>query len=414
MISLSTFIKNHWKKGGYRMGVAIPLLLLGTASTIDAATLLYYKGVKGKKIEFDKSKVSELDVNVIIPVYNEEEMIGPCIESLFSQSQSPKFVIVVDDCSQDKTQEICMKLREKYSNLVYIRMPKNYGKAHNLNYVVQNLPDEFHSKITLTVDSDVMLAPDFIEQIKKPFSDKKVGAASGTVTIFDQDPTEKQSFLRKIINRTYNLLFSSYSFNKTAQNFRKAVNPLCGGCVAFRTEILKKTPIPQRTKTEDTDYTWILHEQGYDVIHFTKAMSFGEEAKSIKSFFRQWFRWYSGTAQCIYVHGEKLLKSKRLFFSTIIPSQIDTLSYVSLLLLSMLFIFSRFDFVIIGLLIDFGLTAAMAFFFYPRALKYLPFVWLMKIVVCVAWVTAAVKTAWEYLNHKQYLWSNKWGRRSNL
>lgn len=45
-------------------------------------------------------------ISVIIPAYNRERTIGYCLDSVLAQSFSPFEVIVVDDCSSDKTVEI--------------------------------------------------------------------------------------------------------------------------------------------------------------------------------------------------------------------------------------------------------------------------------------------------------------------
>ena len=44
-----------------------------------------------------------IDISVIIPVYNEEKVIGRCLELLVRQTLKPKEIIVVDDGSMDGT-----------------------------------------------------------------------------------------------------------------------------------------------------------------------------------------------------------------------------------------------------------------------------------------------------------------------
>jgi glycosyltransferase involved in cell wall biosynthesis len=52
-------------------------------------------------------------VSVIIPVYNEEKVIGECLVSLKSQTLKDFEVIVVDDGSTDNTLEILEKFDVK-------------------------------------------------------------------------------------------------------------------------------------------------------------------------------------------------------------------------------------------------------------------------------------------------------------
>lgn len=405
------------------MGLATPMPPVGTSLVIDVGTLIYHKGIKRgfkrkkidrKKLDKSKVQVSNLDSNVIIPVYNEEVMIRECIESAFGQTVPPKFVIVVDDCSQDSTADICKELEKKHNNLVYVRMDKNHGKAHNINRVVDKLVGEFYAPITLTIDGDVMLRPNFIELIRKPFVDENVVAVSGVAIPFEDDPIKPWSFMSKIIARTYKFLFNYYSFSKLAQSLRGAVTPVCGGCVAYRTDILKSIPIPGRTKTEDTDHTWLLQEHGHRVVHLPKAKIDSEEAKTLSGFFNQWFRWYSGTIQCLYVHGRKLNKAKRLLYSTVIPANIDAWVYTTFLLATIALFFIDPLFAASALFFDLCVTGVVMAIFSRRELKNLPLIWLMKFPISLAWIAAGLKTTWEYITHKQHLWKNRWERQSNL
>jgi len=45
-------------------------------------------------------------ISVIIPVKNEKEKIGRCLEAVFNQTRKPFEVIVVDGHSTDKTVEV--------------------------------------------------------------------------------------------------------------------------------------------------------------------------------------------------------------------------------------------------------------------------------------------------------------------
>ena len=87
----------------------------------------------------------------IIPAYNEEATIAKTIKSLQAQTVPISRIIVVDDCSQDKTAEIARKCGAEV-----IRTPKNTGtKARAQNYALQFIEDE--NAIIVTVDADTCL-----------------------------------------------------------------------------------------------------------------------------------------------------------------------------------------------------------------------------------------------------------------
>lgn len=64
-------------------------------------------------------------ISVVIPAYNAEKTIEPCLESVFAQTRPPDEIIVVDDGSSDRTAEVVSKFHEK----VHLIIQKNQGSA---------------------------------------------------------------------------------------------------------------------------------------------------------------------------------------------------------------------------------------------------------------------------------------------
>lgn len=65
--------------------------------------------------------------SIIIPVYNSEEYLDSCIESIFSQSFKDFELILIDDQSTDSSPEICEKWHNRYPNIVKVIHQKNVG-----------------------------------------------------------------------------------------------------------------------------------------------------------------------------------------------------------------------------------------------------------------------------------------------
>lgn len=70
-------------------------------------------------------------ISIIVPIYNVEEFIDESIKSILNQSIGFENleVILVDDCSTDKSGEIAKKYSELYENIIYYKMPENSGMA---------------------------------------------------------------------------------------------------------------------------------------------------------------------------------------------------------------------------------------------------------------------------------------------
>ncbi|NMC98827.1 MAG: glycosyltransferase, partial [Bacteroidales bacterium] len=73
------------------------------------------------------------EVSVIIPTYNEEGVIGECLESLTRQTLKKFEVIVVDDGSNDCTIEVAYNFLSKFSNFKIVKqLHKGAGAGRNL------------------------------------------------------------------------------------------------------------------------------------------------------------------------------------------------------------------------------------------------------------------------------------------
>ena len=64
-------------------------------------------------------------VSVIVPVYNVEKYLKKCLNSLVNQTLKDIEIIVVNDGSSDKSQNIIDAFVKKYPNLIHSFVKKN-------------------------------------------------------------------------------------------------------------------------------------------------------------------------------------------------------------------------------------------------------------------------------------------------
>jgi glycosyltransferase involved in cell wall biosynthesis len=99
-------------------------------------------------------------VSVIIPVYNAEEFLERCIESVAQQSYGNLEIILVDDGSTDGSTAICREWEKKDKRVVYIRQ-KNAGDCAARNTGISAANAEY---ITF-LDADDWFESEFIENV---------------------------------------------------------------------------------------------------------------------------------------------------------------------------------------------------------------------------------------------------------
>lgn len=106
-------------------------------------------------------------VSIIIPAYQAEKTIKKCLDSIFSQTFQDFEVIVVNDGSTDKTQEILnnylAKLSKKNQSRFQIINQKNQGANAARNRGAK----EAKGKYLLFCDADIEMMPQMLEKMVK-------------------------------------------------------------------------------------------------------------------------------------------------------------------------------------------------------------------------------------------------------
>lgn len=110
-------------------------------------------------------------VSIVLPVYNCEKTIARCLDSLLSQDHRRLEVIIVDDGSQDKSDEICRQYESYDKRVRYFRKNnEGAGSARNLGIIKTS-----GTWITF-VDADDWLDPLMIKAALELIFEKNVDA----------------------------------------------------------------------------------------------------------------------------------------------------------------------------------------------------------------------------------------------
>lgn len=84
--------------------------------------------------ESNKKMIGKNDnpiVSIALPVYNEEKYIKKTLESLICQDYNNIQIFISDNCSSDKTGEICTSFAKRDCRIDYFRHNTNIGVAEN-------------------------------------------------------------------------------------------------------------------------------------------------------------------------------------------------------------------------------------------------------------------------------------------
>ena len=97
-------------------------------------------------------------VSIIVAIYNVEKYLEKCLNSIITQDYKNIEIILVDDCSTDKSGEICDRFAQSDTRIKIIRHKTNTKQAKVRNDGLDVTTGDY----IVFVDGDDWLAPDFI------------------------------------------------------------------------------------------------------------------------------------------------------------------------------------------------------------------------------------------------------------
>lgn len=101
-------------------------------------------------------------VSVVIPIYNVEDYLKECLDSIIQQSYKNLEIILINDGSTDNCKLICEKYRDKDQRVILINQ-NNKGLSHSRNEGMALATGEYIS----FVDSDDIIQPSMISDLVK-------------------------------------------------------------------------------------------------------------------------------------------------------------------------------------------------------------------------------------------------------
>ena len=82
-------------------------------------------------------------VSIGMPIYNGEHFLPQTLDSLLTQTYKDFELIISDNASSDRTQEICQHYAAQDSRVRYLRQSANLGASQNFNYVFEQASGEY-------------------------------------------------------------------------------------------------------------------------------------------------------------------------------------------------------------------------------------------------------------------------------
>ncbi len=148
------------------------------------------------------------EVSVIIPVYNTEQYLRQCLDSVVNQTFKDIEIICVNDCSTDNSLQILKEYQHKDNRIIIIDLTENKGAGNARNNGVNVAKGQYLTFI----DSDDWIKENYIEVLYNAIKKYKTNVAVARIIKYDNI---KKTFIKySKIHNFYNKSLKTSSDKK--------------------------------------------------------------------------------------------------------------------------------------------------------------------------------------------------------
>lgn len=180
-------------------------------------------------------------ISVIIPVYNVEEYLPECLDSVLNQSYKNLEIVLVDDGSKDSSGTICDTYEKKDSRIKVIHK-KNGGLSDARNRGMQKIKGDYLTFI----DSDDWVDKDYVKDLYTSLIQSKADMVVLPL-IAVRDKAEGE---RKKIKNKKNVIYKN---SESIKAFLYQEFPPCAQAKLYKTDLWKGIEFPVNTLYEDVE-----------------------------------------------------------------------------------------------------------------------------------------------------------------
>lgn len=216
------------------------------------------------------ASTNDKKVSVIIPAYNAEHTIEICLAALGDQDTDvPYEVIVVDDCSVDRTAALASD-----SGVSVICHARRRGAAAARNSGIAAAQGD----ILCFTDADCAPKRDWIRQILLPFADEAISGCKGTYA------TRQEALVARFVQIEY-----EDKYDLLAKQER--IDFIDTYSAAYRRHVIQANDgfDEQISFVEDQELSFRLAARGYEMIFQPQATVYHRHSDSLWSYFRKKF-----------------------------------------------------------------------------------------------------------------------------
>ena len=216
-----------------------------------------------------------MNYSIIVPVYNRPDEVDELLESLTHQVFRNFEVVIVEDGSDKRCDEVC----NRYKDLLPLRYyyKKNSGPGNSRNFGV----DYANGDYVIILDSDVVVPPHYLSAIDEELSREQCdffGGADAAHASFTP--------VQKAISYSMTSFFTTGGIRGGKKKLDKFY-PRSYNMGVRRTAYQALGGFSRMRFGEDIDFSYRLIENGYKSRQFPEAWVWHKRRTDLRKFFRQ-------------------------------------------------------------------------------------------------------------------------------
>jgi len=239
-------------------------------------------------------------VSVIVLNYNAGELLLNCIESVKKSAYKNLEIIVVDNISTDKSQEIC---KEKHPDIKLIQNDENLGYCEGNNVGIRNANGEF----IVILNPDTVVEPNWLNHLMSAYSEFGEGLYQPKFFSLNE---------KLVLQGTGNMLHIfgfGFARDKGKINEEKIesvekIGYASGTCLFTSKIVLDKIGLLDSflfLYHDDLDLGWRAAHLGIDSFYVPKSIIYHVESYSIKWSSRKFYWLERNRKYCLLTHYSK-------------------------------------------------------------------------------------------------------------
>lgn len=216
-----------------------------------------------------------MQFSIIIPVYNRPDEVKELLESLTQQTCQDFEVVVVEDGSSLKCEDVALSFKNKLALSYHYKV--NEGRSIARNYGISKASGEYY----IIFDSDCIIPPHYFETVRDFLKENPVDCFGGP-------DSAHPSFtpVQKAISYSMTSFFTTGGLRGSGKKITKFYPRSFN--MGFNKKVMDATGgFPNIPLAEDIELSFRIEKAGLKIALIEKAFVYHKRRTSFKQFFRQ-------------------------------------------------------------------------------------------------------------------------------